>query len=152
MKLRQVGTLTVLLTTALLTSCVKPISSNVYSTRQVGEVSTTYSGIVKNVREIVVEKSDTGAGTFGGAAVGGIAGSAIGRGGFLPMAAGALVGAVGGNLIEGKLNKQTALEYIIELNDGKLLTVVQGADSIYDVGQPVYVIVSQAGRSRITAQ
>ena len=152
MKLRQVGTLTVLLTTALLTSCVKPISSNIYSTRQVGEVSTTYSGVVKNVREIVVEKSDTGAGTVGGAAVGGIAGSSIGRGGFLPTAAGALIGAVGGNLIEGRLNKQTALEYIIEINNGQLLTVVQGADPIYDVGQPVYVIVSQAGRSRITAR
>jgi outer membrane lipoprotein SlyB len=140
----------------LLTSCARQISSDVYAARQVGEVSTTYAGYIKSVREVCMEQGeqleDNGLGLVGGGVAGGVAGSAIGRGHFVPTAAGAIVGAVAGSLVEKKLKQQSAFEYIVELENGGLITVVQGRDHLYNVGQPVYVIVSQTGRSRITPQ
>lgn len=148
----------VLLTTGMasFTSCARQISSDVYASGQVGEVSTTFAGIVKNVREVSVqhgdELEDNGLGIAGGGIVGGVIGNAVGRGHFVPTAAGAIAGAVTGSFLEKKMKQQTGFEYIVELDNGNLLTVVQGQDQMFQAGQPVYVIVSQGGRSRIIAQ
>lgn len=151
-----INVLLLTMSTMLITSCARQISSDVYASRQVGEVSTTYAGIVKNVREVTVEQGDqlenNGLGIAGGGIAGGVIGSAVGRGNFAPTAAGAIVGAVAGSLVEKKLKQQQALEYIVELDQGGLLTVVQGMDQAFVIGQPVYVLVSPQGRSRITPQ
>ena len=140
----------------LSTSCARQISSDVYTARQVGEVSTTLVGVVKNVREVRMEQGeqleDNGLGIVGGGVAGGALGSSLGRGNFFPTAAGAIAGAVTGAFVEKKLKHQSALEYVVELDNGNLITVVQGQDQIFNIGQPVYVIVSQSGRSRITPQ
>jgi outer membrane lipoprotein SlyB len=119
----------------LFTSCASQISSDVYTSRQVGEVSTTYAGTIKNVREVCVEQGDqlenNGLGVAGGGVTGGILGSNIGKGRFFPTAAGAIAGAVTGSLIEKKLKQQSAFEYIIELENGGLMTVVQGQDQVF---------------------
>ena len=138
-----------------LTSCAREISSDVYVANRVGEVSTTYSGIVRNVRQVCVDASeslgDNQTGIIGGAATGGLIGNAFG-GNLLPTAVGAVAGAVGGSMIEKKLKQQSALEYIVEIENGGLMTIVQGNDNFFNIGQPVYVIVSQSGRSRIISQ
>lgn len=140
----------------LLTSCAREISSDVYTARQAGEISTTYMGSIKNVREVQVAQGEqleeNSLGMAGGGITGGVLGNSIGRGNLLPTAAGALAGAVAGSFIEKKLKQQTALEYVVELNDGSLITVVQGRNQEFIINQPVYVIVSQSGRSRITPQ
>lgn len=140
----------------LLTSCAREISSDVYASRQVGEVSMTYSGVIRSVRPITVEHGenleDNALGIAGGGLAGGVIGNAVGRGNFVPTAAGAVVGAVAGSFVEKKLKTQTALEYVVQLDDGGLMTVVQGQDQVFQVGQPVYVLASPQGRSRITAQ
>lgn len=140
----------------LLTSCARQISSDVYASRQVGEVSTTYAGTIKSVRQVMVQNGeqleDNGLGIAGGGIAGGVIGSAVGRGNFAPTAAGAIAGAVAGSFLEKKLKEQNALEYIVELDNGGLMTVVQGQDQVFNIGQPVYVLVSPMGRSRITLQ
>jgi outer membrane lipoprotein SlyB len=140
----------------LFTSCARQISSDVYSARQVGEVSTTIPGYVRNVREVCMEQGeqlqDNELGVAGGGVAGGVVGHAIGRGKFVPTAVGAVAGAVSGAFLEKKLKEQLALEYIIQLDNGSLITVVQGKDHLFTIGQPVYVIVSQSGRSRIIPQ
>lgn len=140
----------------LLTSCAREIDSDVYAAGHVGEVSTTYAGVIKNVRQVTVQHGeqleDNGLGIVGGGVAGGVIGSAVGKGNFAPTAAGAIVGAVAGSFAEKKLKQQTALEYIVELENGSLMTVVQGMDQPLSIGQPVYVMVSQGGRSRITPQ
>ncbi len=151
-----ISTLLICGTLASLTSCARQISSDMYAAPCVGEASVTYAGVIRNVREVCVDGSDqlegNQMGLFGGGAAGGIAGSAIGRGGLLPTAAGAVVGAVGGAMIEKKLKRQAGLEYIVQLENGGLMTVVQGADQVFAPGQLVYVVVGQSGRSRITPQ
>ena len=76
----------------------------------------------------------------------------MGRGNFAPTAAGAIAGAVGGAFLEKKLKEQNAFEYVVQLDNGQMMTVVQGKDQIFGIGQPVYVLTSQGGRSRITPQ
>ena len=140
----------------LFSSCAREIASDVYDARQVGEVSTTYAGYVRNVREVIMENGEqlenNGLGVLGGGFAGGVIGSSVGRGHFAPTAIGAVAGAVTGALFEKKLKQQSALEFIVALDNGGLITVTQGHDQMFDIGQPVYVIVSQSGRSRIVPQ
>lgn len=140
----------------LFSSCARQISSDVYASRQIGEVSVTYPGVIRNIREVCVQHGDqledNGLGIAGGGVAGGMLGSAIGRGNLAPTVAGAIAGAVAGSLIEKKVKEQYAFEYIVQLENGGLMTVVQGQDGLFGIGQPVYVIVSQTGRSRITPQ
>ena len=140
----------------LFSSCARNISSDTYASRQVGEVSTTYAGVVRSMREITVEHGeqleDNGLGLATGGIAGGVIGNAVGRGNVLPTAAGAIAGAVAGSFVEKKLKQQSALEYTVELENGNLLTIVQGKDQVFAIGQPVYVLVSPLGRSRITPQ
>ena len=140
----------------LLTSCARQISSDVYASRQVGEATLTYAGVIRSVRPVTVEHGenleDNGLGIVGGGLAGGVIGSAVGRGNFVPSAAGAIAGAVAGAFAEKKLKEQTGLEYVVELDNGGLMTVVQGQDQTFPIGLPVYVLVSQGGRSRITPQ
>lgn len=136
-----------------LSSCVSQMSSHEYVTRQVGEVCLTYAGKIKSMRAVCVSHGDqlenNELGIMGGGLAGGILGNAVGRGRFVPTAVGAVAGAVTGSLIEKRAKQQTAFEYIVELDQGGLMTIVQGPDQYFCIGQPVYVIVSQTGRSRI---
>lgn len=88
----------------VLTSCARNISSDVYASRQVGEVSTTYAGVIRSVRPVTVEHGenleDNTLGLAGGGIAGGVLGSAVGRGNFVPTAAGAIAGAVAGSFVE----------------------------------------------------
>lgn len=140
----------------LFTSCARQIDSDVYASGQIGEVSTTYPGIIRNVRPVCVEQGeeleDNGLGIAAGGVAGGVIGSALGRGHFAPTVAGVIAGAVTGSLIEKKMKQQTGFEYVVELYNGGLVTIVQGQDQIFNIGQPVYMMVSPYGRSRIVSQ
>ncbi len=138
----------------LTTSCARQISTDVYSSRQVGEVAATYSGIIKNIRPVTVENGenleDNSLGMIGGGVAGGAVGDAIGHGSFFGKAVGAVCGALTGALVEKKMKRQIALEYIVQIEDGSLMTIVQGQDQSLYIGQNVYVLVGK--RSRIIPQ
>lgn len=140
----------------LLTSCVREIHSDVYTSRQIGEVSTTYPGIIRNIRYVSIQQGDqlddNGLGIVGGGLAGGVIGNAAGRGHLAPTVFGAIAGAVTGSLIEQKAREQTGYEYTIELYTGGLITVVQGKDQYLGIGQPVFVMMSPSGRSRVVPQ
>ena len=146
----------ILVGTAFLTSCARNISSETYAAVQVGEAAMTYTGVIKNVREVVVqhgeELGDNGLGIAGGGIAGGTIASAAGKGHWAPTAIGAVGGAIAGAFLEKKLKQQKALEYVVQLDNGDLMTVVQGLDQSFYISQPVFVIVSPYGRSRITPQ
>lgn len=142
----------------LAVGCARNISSNSYDARKVGEASSTFEGVVISVRKVMVEEGDnlednkTGAlaGTIAGAAVG----STIGGGNakYVTGGLGALAGGFAGAYAEKALKSQGGLEYTVKLSSGNIKTVVQGLDSPLNVGQPVYLIVSQNGRSRVIAR
>lgn len=132
----------------LFTSC----ACHVYPPRQVGEACMTYSGCIVNVRPVCVQQQQTGLGAVAGGVAGGAIGSVIGRGCLAPTAFGAIAGAVVGSAVEQNNGRQTGFEYVIQLDNGQLMTVVQGCDTFFQCGDPVYVSMSGSGRSRVTRQ
>lgn len=138
------------------TSCTRKINPNIYKAGAVGEASTTYRGVVIGTRTVQVDETEHfGENTTGGAVGaigGGLIGSQIGGGTTAPIIgalAGALAGGLGGAYLQEQMGSQAGIEYTVELTSGKIMTVVQGPENVYAVGQPVLVIVSKKGRSRI---
>jgi len=146
----------VLVVSTFATGCARQISSDVYSGASVGEASTVYSGTVISARQIQVQDDEylegNGLGMLGGAVGGGILGSAFGKGSgqVLGAAVVAIGGAVAGTRLENNLKKQTATEYVVELDNGEKKSVVQQGTPL-PIGQTVNLLLSERGRSRIVA-
>lgn len=137
--------------------CARDICSNTYSETSIGEVGYTYEGIIESVRFVNVKSnekiSDNATGALLGGVAGGVLGNMIGKGKgrVATTALGAVGGAVGGAYLEDKISSQQAVEYSVRLSNGKLYTVVQGKDVVYNAGQKVHLIINYNGRSRIKA-
>jgi outer membrane lipoprotein SlyB len=150
--------ITLSLAAALITSCAREISPDVYTADCIGEASETYQGTICNARCVKVEEfermEDHQVGALAGGVAGGAAGASIGKGtGQVAAAAGgALAGLIGGAFLEKKIRSQRGVEYIVQLDNGNLLTVVQGKNPPLSVGQRVFVMVSHEGRSRVIPQ
>ncbi|MDR1475631.1 MAG: glycine zipper 2TM domain-containing protein [Holosporales bacterium] len=150
-------TITAGLVGLLVSGCAKDLSPDSYTAGQAGEVSQTYKGKILNVRQVTVEGSDSLGGNIAGAGIGAVGGGVLGnmigqgKGRILSTAAGAALGGIGGAYAEKKLKQQKALEYIVKLDNGQTITLVQGVSPAFSVGQRVFVHVSGNGRSRITA-
>lgn len=141
---------------SLLTGCARDISSGSYEEATVGSVASTYACTVVSVRRVRVNGQDklgnNGLGLAGGAIAGGVLGNAVGggRGRTIATAVGALAGATAGAYAQKNLEEQVGLEYTVKLdNNGRLMTVVQGADNALHVGQPALLMVYPTGRSRL---
>lgn len=141
----------------LLSGCARDISSNTYKASHVGEASFTYQGVVANVREVQVEEGERLEENAAGASIGTLAGGAVGyqfgggKGQIATTAAGAILGGVAGAFAEKALKSQKGLEYVVRLDNGQVMTVVQGLDPRLSSGQRVLVLVSHSGRSRVVA-
>ncbi|SCA62650.1 Outer membrane lipoprotein pcp [Chlamydiales bacterium SCGC AG-110-M15] len=143
------------LSLTLFTSCAREISSNVYEADHVGETSETYRGVIISARQIrVTDKErleENTLGAVGGGVTGAVVGSNIGKGkgSEVGSVVGALAGAVLGSMAEKKLKEQMGMEYVVELSNGELRTVVQGTNQALSVGQNVLLMVGKTGRSRL---
>lgn len=141
----------------VLSACARNISPDVYKASHVGEASNTYAGVIVNARQVLVEEEEylekNGLGVAGGGVLGGVLGNQIGGGSGRTIATvgGALAGATAGAYAEKELKKQSAIEYVVKLDNGQLMTIVQGISPVYNTGQRVYVMKSYQGRSRIVS-
>jgi outer membrane lipoprotein SlyB len=107
----------------LLTGCA---NRPTHTPQSVGQISKIYYGKVLHVRNAVI--GDDGLGTVGGAIIGGLAGSAIGkgRGNTLAIVGGALAGGAAGS----NLNQSSGQELTILLENGdEISTVVSNKTS-----------------------
>lgn len=144
------------LTSLLLSGCARQISPNAYTEAHVGETSRTYRCTIVSVRAVTVgageRLEDNTTGMLVGAGAGGLAGSAVGggHGNTAAIIGGALVGGILGTMAEKELKTQDGIEYVVELENGKLRTVVQGAPAL-GVGQNALLIIGEKGRSRLVA-
>lgn len=149
MKLKALLPVMVLVGASFLTACTPDISAGSYATGQVGQAARTASGVIIAARPVSVSNGDNMVGTLGGAALGGIAGSAIGggtRANLLGAVGGALVGGAVGNYAEGKMSSQTGMQYTVRLANRSVVTVTQGMNPVLNVGQKVYVIFGNPAR------
>jgi len=131
-----------------LVGCKSNISPNTYSVGSVGQVNRTVSAVVISVREIDVSGT-AGVGGGAGTAAGAVAGSNMGSDGrdhLLGAIGGAVVGGLAGAAIEGNATKQKGMEYVVETENGNLMTIVQGSDVVFAEGQKVLVLYGSPSR------
>lgn len=133
---------------AVLAGCKSNISPNSYSVGSVGQVNRTVAATVISVREVDVAGT-TGLGGGAGSALGAVGGSSIGSTGRDNLAGaigGAVIGGLAGAAIEGNASKQKGMEYVVETENGNLMTIVQGSDTVFITGQKVLVLYGSPSR------
>jgi outer membrane lipoprotein SlyB len=107
---------------------------------------------VDSVREVVVDRGQSGVGTGAGAVVGGVAGSTIGqgKGSIVGAVVGAVAGGIAGQAIETGANRATGLEITVRLDNGDLRAIVQEADGqAFKPGDRVRLL-STGGTTRVS--
>lgn len=134
-----------------LNGCGTRQSGRVYTQGQAQRSLSVYYGTIIELHEVTIEGSNSGVGTAIGGIAGGVAGSTIGhgRGSTLAAVAGALAGAVAGSAIEKQSGTKPALEFTIELDNGRLMAVVQEVDGHYRVGDRVRLLQGGDGVWRV---
>ncbi|MDE2197424.1 MAG: glycine zipper 2TM domain-containing protein [Rhodospirillales bacterium] len=104
------------------------------------------------MRPVVVRSQPTGVGTLGGAAIGGVAGSYIGRndvrGNILGAIGGAIIGGVAGSAIESGVSTGSAMEFIIREDSGQTISVVQTNETGLQPGDRV--VLTRGARTHIS--
>ena len=128
--------------------CTKKYSPDVYNGSSMQQTSKVDRAVVASVREIDVNDPSIGVGTMAGAAAGGIAGSQIGAGGGNAIATlgGVLIGGGIGYLAEQEATATKAFEYILEKQDGDLMTLAQKEDMPLAVGSKVLILYGVKAR------
>ncbi|MEM9043751.1 MAG: glycine zipper 2TM domain-containing protein [Pseudomonadota bacterium] len=118
------------LTGGLVLSGCAVSDSNTYSREDVGRIIETSEGRVLSWRPVTVESENSPLGTAAGGAAGGVIGNTIGAGSGNTVAtvAGVLIGAGIGYLTERELRSNEGLEYIVEMEDGRTVTIVQNGE------------------------
>lgn len=142
----------VLLAAAILAgACAYPAGPQDYRGYQVmGEQSVRF-GVVQSIRPVRLHAGDSGVGTVGGAALGGLAGSTVGGGNGQVAGAigGAILGGIIGSNVERSANEREGLEVTVQLDSGQYVSVVQGAEEGFAPGDRVRIL-SGRGSTRVT--
>ena len=134
-----------------LAGCAYPGGPSDYRGYEVrGEQSVRF-GVVESVRDVRITPRDTGVGTAGGAALGMVAGSNVGGGNGQVAGAigGAILGGILGNNIERSANEHPGVEITVQLDNGRYISVVQGAEEPFRPGERVRIL-SGRGATRVT--
>lgn len=135
--------------------CARQTSPNVYSAPSVGETIRTSTGVIESSRVVMIQESDLLEGNTTGMLIGGVAGGAVGSrfgqgwGKALAVGAGALMGATAGAVAEREVKRQNAMEYVVRLDRGGYITIVQGMEPQLRPGTRVYVQEATQGRARV---
>ena len=134
-----------------LVACASSPSATTYSRDQVRTVQQVELGTIASVQQVQIEGTKSGAGAAIGAVVGGIAGSGVsnGRGSSIATVLGAVGGGLLGHTIENAATKKTGLELTVELDSGRLVSVVQEAEEPFRVGDRVRLL-SRGGVTRVS--
>jgi outer membrane lipoprotein SlyB len=132
-----------------LVGCATNISPKTYSVGSVGQINRTVSATIISAREVDVAGT-TGLGGGTGSALGAVAGSGAGgnssRGNIAGAIGGAVIGGLAGAAIEANATKQKGMEYVVETENGNLMTIVQGTEPVFAAGQKVLVLYGSPSR------
>lgn len=133
----------------VLGACTDNIGADHYNTSAAGQVNRAVKGTIIAVRPVVVSDGDGQFGKLAGAAAGGVAGSMIGGSDavhVLGAIGGAVVGGIAGDAAQNVLSRQQGYEYTIQLDNGNIVTLVQGNDVVLRVGQKCLVLYGNRSR------
>ena len=131
--------------------CASSMSGSTYSRDQAQKVQTVHEGEVIMVREVQIEGTKSSAGMLAGGILGYVLGGTIGGGSGKAVArgVGAVGGAAAGAAIEEGATRQKGLEITVQLDNGRVISIVQAADETFDVGDMVRVLTRPDGSARV---
>lgn len=135
----------------LMPACAPANTGSTVSARALGGAAHVSYGTIVGSRPVRVAGTNSGVGTLGGAAAGGIAGSFIGgdwRSNALAGIGGAIVGGLAGNAIERGVTQGQAIEFIVREDRGGDIAVVQTNEEGLQVGDRV--VVTRGDRVRLS--
>jgi len=109
-----------------LSACHQPGQSQ-YGYQDVGKTTVVEYGIISDERPVDITGQNSGTGAMAGVGAGALAGSAFGqgRGTLGTMLVGAIVGGLAGAAAEQALADRKGIEYTIDLDLSKTITIVQ---------------------------
>ncbi len=130
-----------------LTACAPKIGPYDASADSAGRLQSVQHGVVTAVHQVVVNNDGSigsTVGTVGGAIAGALIGNLFGggTGNTLATIGGGLAGAAGGYYAGQAVQTQTGYQIEVRLNDGRLVSVIQGDEYTFGLGQAVSVIGS----------
>ncbi len=151
MKAVRIGVALLGLIAFVAAGCASSMSGDVYSRDQARKVQTVHEGEVIMVREVLIEGTKSGLGGVAGGLMGGVLGSTIGGGSGKRVAtvADGIAGAGAGAAIEESATRQKGLEITVKLDNGEVISIVQGADEAFDEGDLVRVLRRPDGTARV---
>ncbi len=131
--------------------CGTSQSGQVYSSGQAQKSLSVYYGTIIELRQVTIQDKTSGAGAVVGGVAGGVLGSTIGsgRGRTLAAVGGALAGMAAGNAVEKSAGTKPAVEFTIELDNGRLMAVVQEDGAYFRVGDRVRLLQGGDGTWRV---
>jgi outer membrane lipoprotein SlyB len=139
--------------TLALGGCGREVGGDAYDAGALGSAARTERGVVEAVRPVRLQDGDQAQDSTLGAVVGGAAGGAVGReigggwGQIVAIGAGIVLGAAAGAFAQTELSRQDGLEYVVRTEDGRLYTIVQGAENPLAAGSQVFIQFGD-GRNR----
>lgn len=135
----------------VLSGCPASMSGSAYTRDQARQAQDVQLGYVESVRQVMIEGTKSGVGAVSGAALGGVAGSTIGkgRGQVAGAIGGAVLGGVAGSAIEENVTRQPGLEITVRLDNGRMIAVTQAADEPFYPGDRVRVMTGYDGTARV---
>ena len=135
----------------VVTGCASSRSGKVYSRDQARTAQQVYYGTVIRVEEVTIEGREGAVGGIAGGVIGGFLGNTIGGGSGkgLATAAGAVGGMVAGSAAEKAATTKAGLEIEVELDDGRMMVVVQEKDDQYAAGDRIRMIAGSGGTWRV---
>lgn len=137
-----------MLTSLVMAGCTPNVRTDSYSIGSVGQVNRTIAATVISVRAVAIDGT-RGGGAAAGAAMGGVAGSQVGgsdAAGAIGAIGGIVVGAIAGAAMEKAASNTTGLEYVVQTENGNLMTVVQGSEPVFREGAAVLVLYGSPSR------
>lgn len=135
---------------AVLAAC-STTSPDVVKKEDAQRLSQVEDAVVLNVRPVVVEGSQSGAGAATGAVIGGVGGSAVGgsREQVIVGVIGAVVGGVVGNAAERYGTREDANEILLQMSNGQRRSIIQAkGNETFNPGDPV-LLVTTSGKVRV---
>jgi outer membrane lipoprotein SlyB len=135
---------------AVLAAC-STTSPDVVKPGDAQRLSQVEDAVVLNVRPVVVEGSQSGAGAATGAVIGGVGGASVGgaREQIIVGVIGAVVGGVVGNAAERYGTREDANEILLQMSNGQRRSIIQAkGNETFNPGDPV-LLVTTGGKVRV---
>ena len=135
-----------LLIAVLLIGGCASASTSTYDSADVGRTIETASGKVVASRSVDIKGDTSAAGPLAGGALGGAATGLAFQSGWAALL-GAVVGAGVGYVTEQQINSGEGTEYVVEMDDGRTVTIVQNKeDGVPPIADGTPVLVQYSGK------